>query len=61
MFDWLCPRLYRLDPEDATWGQETEHGVTMPDRLPRTGASLTHDALYLMTGPEGFAKCVSET
>lgn len=61
MFDWLCPRLYKLDPDDAAWGQETEHGVTMPDKLPLTGASLTHDALFLMTGPEGFGWRAADT
>ena len=54
VFDWLCPRLYRLDPDDPRWGCQTEHGVSMPDRLPLSGASLTHDALFLMTGPEGW-------
>lgn len=53
MLDFLCPRLYNLDRNDSRWGKIDDEGVTFPDRLPLSGAALSHDSLYLMTGPGG--------
>ena len=52
--DYLYPRLYKLDYTSATWGQVTDEMITLPDRLPLSGASLSHDHLFLMTGPSGY-------
>ena len=51
--NFLCPRLYNLDRNDTRWGKIGDEGVTFPDRLSLSGSSLSHDSMYLMTGPEG--------
>lgn len=51
--DFLCPHLYKLDRFDFSWGKISDQGVSYPDRLPLSGAALSHDSLYLLTGPTG--------
>ena len=44
----LYPRLYRLDEAKPEWGQENEGYMVMPDRLPCSAVSLSHDGVYLL-------------
>ena len=44
----LYPRLYRLDEAKSEWGQENEGYMVMPDRLPCSAVSLSHDGVYLL-------------
>ena len=57
MMNVLYPRLYKLDYTSSTWGwsaeEEEEGSVKLPDRLPLSGSSLSHEHLFLMTGPFG--------
>ena len=48
----VYPRLYRLDEAKSDWGEEIEGHLVMPDRLPCSGAALTHDGVFLLACDE---------
>ena len=48
----VYPRLYRLDEAKSDWGEENEGHLVMPDRLPCSGAALTHDGVFLLACDE---------
>ena len=50
----LYPRLYRLDEAKPEWGQENEGYMVMPDRLPCSAVSLSHDGVYLLSCNEAL-------
>ena len=52
VFDFLYPRLYCLDPNDSTWGTDGDF-IPLPPRLPLSGASLSNDRVFLLTGMDG--------
>ncbi|KAK8825561.1 hypothetical protein WA577_000734 [Blastocystis sp. JDR] len=71
---WLCytqsaervlnavyPRLYRLDEAKSDWGEEIEGHLVMPDRLPCSGAALTHDGVFLLACDEALFVVVGKT
>ena len=48
----VYPRLYRLDEAESDWGEAIEGHLVMPDRLPCSGAALTHDGVFLLACDE---------
>lgn len=52
--DYLYPHLYCLDEDNDSWGQDQIDWVTMPDRLPLSGKSLSHTKLFILSGESGW-------
>ena len=54
MLNAIYPRLYHLDEAKSDWGEEVEGHIVMPDRLPCSGAALTHDGVFLLVCDEAW-------
>ena len=54
VMDYLYPHLYCLDEDNDSWGQDQIDWVTMPDRLPLSGKSLSHTKLFILSGESGW-------
>ena len=60
MLDFVYPHFYALEEMDLQWGNGEEF-IQLPKRLPLTGANLSHDGIFLLTGPEGLSFIVGKS
>ena len=60
MLDFVYPHLYALDETDPYWGVGGDEYIPLPSRLPLSGANLSLESVYLMTGEEGLCLLVSK-
>lgn len=61
VLDFIYPHFYQLKEDDLSWGVETDEFVTLPTRLPLSGAALSHDGIFLLTGREGLCMIVGKS
>lgn len=61
VLDFIYPHFYQLKEEDSNWGIENEEYINLPSRLPLTGAALSHDGLFVLTGRDSLCLIVGKT